>query len=273
MNSFLMDIIANIIGNVFAWLLLGIATLYFVKQRSKARFERFFGLVYRRKVIVYLSNLWDQSKTTGAKPFGSILSWSEFQASQTISRLFGVSPFSIPELVRGFVDAFFIGRRVEVEVNVSSMDDGFDAHNILIVVGATTKNRVRRVYASRTTIHVIIEGEPIDIERDAIDIHSNPLKDRFEVIAGKRKGEKTQHNGLYELSIVEKVREKNRLIFFCLGTTGEGSRAAVEYLARNWEEMWKKYKERSFALCLWFDKKDIRSPNPTWEPSESDEVH
>src|SRR5437764_15204794 len=118
MNSFLNDIIANTIGNVFAWLVLGIVTLYFVKQRSQARFASFFGLTHRRKVIVYLSNLWDPTKTTVNKPWGSIVSGQEFQASQTISRLFGVSPFSLPELVRGFVDAFFIGRRVEIEIQV-----------------------------------------------------------------------------------------------------------------------------------------------------------
>lgn len=273
MNSFLTDIIANILGNIFAWFILGILTLYIVKRRSQAKFERFFGLVYRRKVIVYLSNLWDPSKTTINKPLGSIISWQEFQATQTISRLFGVSPFSIPELVRGFVDAFFIGRRVEIEVNVSSMDDGFDDTNNLIVVGATTKNRVRRVYARKNAIHVIIEEEPINIEDSLIDIHSNPLKDRFEVIMGKHQGDTYQHNGPYELAIIEKLREANRLVFFCLGTTGEGSRAAVEYLARNWEKLWRKHKERSFALCIWFSKKDIRSANPTWDPSAEEEVH
>jgi hypothetical protein len=273
MQSILIDIITNIAGNIFAWLFLGTATLYIVKQRSKARFETFFGLVHRRKVIVYLSNLWDQSKTTTDRPWGSIVSGQELQGSQTISRLFGISPFSIPELVRGFVDAFFIGRRVGVDIVVSPMDGVFDTNNNLIVVGATTKNSVRRAYAHKKALHVIIEGEPkID---DQIDIHSNKLQDNFRVVSGKRDGDTPHRSGSYELVVVEKVREKNRVIFFCMGTTEYGSRAAVEYLARNWEKLWGQHKERSFARCLWFLQRDIRNPPPSWEwePADWEDVH
>jgi hypothetical protein len=271
-QSLLVDLITNILGNIFTWLFFGVVTLSIVRHRSQTEFETFFGLTHRKRVVVYLSNLWDPAQTTVNEPWGSVVAGQEFQASQTISRLFGVSPFSLPELVRGFVDAFWISRRVGVDLTVSPMNGGIDANNNLIVVGSTLKNKVRRIYARKNVLHAIIDGEPIDIADDKINIHTNPLMPQFRVICGTRTGDTTHRTGEYELAIVEKVRDHDRVIFFCLGTTGCGSRAAVEYLARNWETLWKEKKDRRFTRCLWFLRQNIHGQSPSWEPADYEDI-
>lgn len=273
MDSLVWDVAANVLGNIFAWLLLGVATLLLVRHRARTKFDSFFGLKNGRKVIVYLSNLWDPKRAKADKPWGSIVAGQEFQASQAVSRLFGVSPFSLPEIVRGFVDAFWLVGKVGIELTVSPVDAGFDASNNLIVVGSAQKNTVRRAYARRNALHVIIDGEPIHLNDNKINIQTNPLMDQFKVLSGARAGDTPTRNGDYELAIIEKVREQNRVAFFCVGATGYGSRAAIEYLARNWEDLWSTHKDHSFARCLWFPKKDIRGELPNWDAVEYEDVH
>ena len=273
MNSLVWDVVANVLGNIFAWLFLGILTLLIVRRRTRIRFESFFGLKNGKKVIVYLSNLWDPKRAKADKPWGSIVAGQEFQASQVVSRLFGVSPFSLPEIVRGFVDAFWIVKRIEIELTVSPVDTSFDNSNNLIVVGSTQKNTVRRAYARKNALHVIIDGEPIKLDDNQINIHMNPLMERFKVLSGPRAGDIPTRKGEYELAIIEKVREQKRVAFFCVGTTGYGSRAAIEYLARNWENLWETHKDHSFARCLWFPQKDIRGEYPNWDAVEYEDVH
>lgn len=273
MNSLVWDIVSNVLGNIFAWLFLGIIILFFVRRRTRIRFESFFGLKNGKKVVVYLSNLWDPKRAGADKPWGSIVAGQEFQASQVVSRLFGVSPFSLPEIVRGFVDAFWIVRKIDIELTVSPMDDEFDKSDNLIVVGATQKNMVRRIYARKNALHLIIDGEPFKMSDEKINIHINPLMEQFKVLTGPRAGDTPKRSGQYELALIEKVREQKRVVFFCTGATGYGSRAAIEYLARNWEKLWETHKDHSFARCLWFPKKDIRGEYPNWDAVEYEDVH
>ena len=271
MSTIARETIINIVGNILAWLLLGLITLYLTSRNSQTRFIRFFGLSQRKKVKIYFSNLWDLSTTTANKPWGSILAGREFEASQTLSRLFGSSPFSIPEIVRGFVDAFWIGRKCELILEVSPMDEKHDKNNNLIVIGSALKNRVRRNYIQNGCVHVIIDGEPLTDTN--INIHSNTLSDQFLVITGERKGDKPERGSEYELGIIEKISEQNRVIFFCLGKTGYGTRAAAEYLARNWQDLWRTHKNQCFARCLWFQKQSSNTPVVDWEPIYHEDVY
>lgn len=272
MSKIILEIAINVIATVFAWVVIGLFTLYLTSIWSRKRFLKFFGLTKRKKVLVYFSNLWDPNSAKMDRPSGTILSGHEFQASQTLGRLFGSSPFSMPDLVRGFVDAFWIGRKCEVFYDVSPMDDQYDRNNNLIVVGSTLKNLIRRIYMQKDCIHVVIEGEPKF--NDKIDIHSNQLSNQFLILLGERKGEKISRIGEYELGIIEKIREPNRTIFFCLGRTGYGTRAVAEYFARNWQAMWRDHQDRCFARCLWFPKHD---PNKgtfvDWEPIYHEDVY
>lgn len=274
MKSFLIDVLANTVGNLFAWLLLGLVTLYFIRKRSQAKFEAFFGLAGRRHVVVYLSNLWDASLAPPGRLPGSILSGPEFRASQAVSRLFGVSPFSLPELVRGFVDAFFIGRKVEVFIEVCPAGGEIQTGCNVIVVGSTVNNTIRRAQVSKAVGHALVEGEMDYLDGGAAENRPRQLGPRFQVIAGQRKGEVLTHSGDFELVIVEKTMVQNgRVIFFCLGVSGQGSRAAVEYLTRNWGKIEKKYENGSFCRCLWFSKADIGKDAPSWEPVYFDDVY
>ena len=231
MSTIARETIINIVGNILAWLLLGLITLYLTSRNSQTRFIRFFGLSQRKKVKIYFSNLWDLSTTTANKPWGSILAGREFEASH----------------------------------------EKHDKNNNLIVIGSALKNRVRRNYIQNGCVHVIIDGEPLTDTN--INIHSNTLSDQFLVITGERKGDKPERGSEYELGIIEKISEQNRVIFFCLGKTGYGTRAAAEYLARNWQDLWRTHKNQCFARCLWFQKQSSNTPVVDWEPIYHEDVY
>jgi hypothetical protein len=266
------NVVANVVANFLVWLFLGLITLFLLTRNSRIHFLKFFGLTKRKKVKIYFSNLWDPNKAKNNKPWGSILSGREFEASQILSRLFGSTPFSIPEKVRGFVDAFLIGQKCEVILEVSPMDDNFDKNNNLIVIGSSLKNRVRRVLSQKGCVRVIIDGEPLFT--NDIDIHTNTLLNRFLVLLGSRKDNKLEKSDEFELGIIEKIHEEKRVIFFCLGKTGYGTRATTEYLARNWQELWQTHQDKSFARCLWFPKQDLRNESVVdWQPIYYEDVH
>jgi hypothetical protein len=64
------------------------------------------------------------------------------------------------------------------------------------------------------------------------------------------------------------------VIFFCLGKTGHGTRAVVEYLARKWPELRKAHDDKSFARCLWFPKHETGNNGPVdWEPVYFEDIY
>ena len=248
MPNYLIDLFINILANVMFWLVLGLG-FHCIIRRTQSEFLRFFGLEHNRKLIVYLSNLWLPTMTK--KPPGCIVAGQEFKVPKTLGALFGSAPFRLPELVRGLVDSFWIGSKLDVDHRVSPLDGGVEPGSSMIVVGATTKNSVRRDYLNKGMIYVTIAGEPA--ERPS-DIHVNPLEQRFIVMRGKLKGESLQRNGDHNLAIVERIRdEKNDIIvFMCTGSHGDSSWAATEYLVRHWHELFTRFRDKSFARCLWF---------------------
>jgi hypothetical protein len=273
MGPIITEILVNIVGNIFAWVFLGILTMILIRHRSQKRFEEFFGLAYKKKVVVFLSNLWDPKMKITQKPPEGIIAGEEFKATHVITRLFGTAPFRLPDLVRGFIDTFWIGRKVIVQFETSPMEEWSDGCDNLIVIGASLKNSVRLYYAKTNTLHVIIEGEPKDISKKKIDIYKSPLTSRLEIISGSHPKRYLEQDEKFEPVIIEKVKEKNKTIIFCLGRTGIGSRAAIEYLAHDWKKLWVNHKDSCFASCLWFLKSDINGPSPSWEPTYSENIY
>lgn len=54
--------------------------------------------------------------------------------------------------------------------------------------------------------------------------------------------------------MVEKIHDTARgtTVVFCLGRRGDTTRAATEYLARNWRSLQREFGDRPFALGLGF---------------------
>jgi hypothetical protein len=144
----LLDIATNVIANIVFWLGLGlvVAAMARVAQR---RFRRFFGLHTNQQLAVCLSNLW--TTVTSSRPRGYTVSLHELRASEAITRLFGSASFRLPDLVRGLVDAIYLGRHqydFHSTVSPSPTDDPKHFSELscnLVVVGGASRNNVRRL--------------------------------------------------------------------------------------------------------------------------------
>jgi hypothetical protein len=246
------DLFFNILANIIFWLGLGLIFRYLIVSKTRKNFLKFFGLDTKKKLIVYLSNLWLPSITI--KPWGRIISGYEFKVTKSINNLFGSTPSNVPDLVKGLVDALFIEKNLEICVEVSPLTGGFDLSRNMIVVGASIKNSIRRCLLNDNMAFVTISGEPLNDPINDNKVLDNPLKQSFEIKKGMQTGTILEKQGDYNIAVVEKVCEpqSNTVIFMCVGLRGDSTWIATEYLARHWDDLFKKYGDNSFARCLWF---------------------
>lgn len=249
--EFLINVLSNVVANIVFWLILGIIA-WIAIQVSQSRFLKFFSLERNQRIVVYLSNLWNPSTE---KPEGYIISEHEFRASECINRLFGSAPFRLPELVRGLVDSFWLGKSVDVKAKISPLvTDKITFSSNMIIVGSVVRNSVRKHYFETASpyLSLSIENEVLNHkELNRSNVHAV-------ITRGNRKG--TTINGNFNFATIEKLydREHNISVFMCVGYRGDSTWASVEYLVRHWQELYKKYQVREFALCLGFP-----SPSPT----------
>jgi hypothetical protein len=243
--DFLVNLISNVLANVIFWFGLGLV-IWIGIRITQSRFLKFFGLEFNRTLIVYLSNLWEP---TTRKPEGYVISGHEFRVSESVNSLFGSTPFRFPELVRGLVDSFWIGKKLKILTTVCplTLEDITFTQN-MIIIGATPRNIVRRYYVKTGPPYLIFSKELKEIGDDA-DQLATPW---VQVIKGHRKSDRIE--GDYNLAIVEKLydEEHKTVVFMCLGERADSSWTATEYLVRHWGKLSKKFGDKEFALCLGF---------------------
>lgn len=243
------NIAINIVSDLILWLGLGFAVFLWLRIR-KSKFLGFFGIEKNQKLIVYLSNLWQQSDNNTE---GRIIAGSEFGVAQTIQSLFGKTPFRVPELVRGLVDELWSGQELDHAIEVSPAENQSIVFTNMIVVGASPKNSVRRYYLKSDQVSFKIAGEKkVPIK----NVHDKVLSSKAIVLKGGSKGQEI--TGDYNIAILEKVIDKENgiTVFMCVGSQGDSSWGAAEYLARNWKSLQKRFANNEFAICLGFPKLD-----------------
>lgn len=248
----LADIASNVIANIVFWIGLGLAAAATVRVAQR-RFRRFFGLDTNQQLVVCLSNLWSRSTSTRAR--GYSVSLHELRASEAVTRLFGSASFRLPDIVRGLVDAIYLGgHRYDFHntVSPSATDDPkqfAELSSNLIVVGAAARNSIRKLYLDENLVSLCLSSELPDSAP-----HHQPPEQRFvEVLGGADVGRRITSETL-ELAVVERARDAARgtTVVFCLGRRGDTTWAATEFLVRNWRSLEREFGDRPFALCLGF---------------------
>lgn len=248
----LLDIVTNVIANIVFWLGLGFAVAA-IARIAQRRFRRFFGLHTNQQLVVCLSNLW--TTAASSRPRGYSVSLHELRASEAITRLFGSASFRLPDLVRGLVDAIYVGRHrydFRNTVSPSPMDNPKDFPELsgnLIVIGAATRNSIRRLYLQENLVRLRISNEHLDIGGDQLPHETWYV----EVLNGADLGQRVTSDYL-DLAVVEKVHDtvRDTTVLFCLGQRGDTTWAATEYLVRNWRSLQREFDDGPFALCLGF---------------------
>ena len=250
----LLEIATNVIANIVFWLGLGLAVAGLARIAQR-RFRGFFGLRANQQLIVCLSNLW--TETASGRPRGYSVSLHELRASEAVTRLFGSASFRLPDLVRGLVDAIYLGRyRYDFHSTVSPAPTenpqqfaGLGSN--LIVTGAATRNRIRRLYLDENLLSLRMSNERPD---------RLPSEGRYvEVLNGPDHGHQIRSDAL-ELAVVEKAYDAVRgtTVLFCLGHQGDTTWAATEYLVRNWRSLRREFGDGPFAICLGFPDPSYR---------------
>ncbi|WP_405180920.1 hypothetical protein OG225_06950 [Nocardia sp. NBC_01377] len=244
--SFLLEVATNLLANIVFWLLLGF--LFFMGSRTvESKMVRFFGLGRSRQIQVLLSNL--AEPYPDGRPRYS-LSLHEFQAAQSVHKLFGAAPLRLPELVRGLVDGIWLHRQVQCQVDVSpNTSSSIAAETALakscIVVGGASRNSVRKYGLEDATAKATLAGEgfpqqpvPIPGEEVTVTIRHGD-------------GNLQQIKACKNLAVIEKVnRTGGHVNFFCHGVRADTSCLAVEYLVRNWKQIAKDFGDADFVLVL-----------------------
>ncbi|MGW5918520.1 hypothetical protein ACWFPY_05980 [Nocardia fluminea] len=243
--TFLLDIATNLIANVVFWALLG--TVFLVGSRViERRMVAFFGLSEGRQIQVILSNLADPHPD--GRPRYS-LSLHEFQAAQSVNKLFGGAPLRLPELVRGLVDGIWLRRQVQCRTEVSPLAsagvDGAILTESCIVVGGGARNSVRKYGLDHLMARATLAGElfpeqPVPASGDEVAVTVR-LED----------GNVQRVNARKNLAVIEKVTRSGGYVnFFCHGVRADTTWVAVEYLVRNWKQVSSEFGRDDFVLVL-----------------------
>jgi hypothetical protein len=246
--GFLLGIVSNVVANIVFWVLLG-AVFWAFSAAAAQRFSRFFGLARVRSVAVCLSNLWTPQSSPSGRQEGYTITLHELRAGQSVGKLFGSAPLRLPELVKGLVDALWLHHPVQCPIEVSPLRvEDADLDRNLIVVGSSARNSLRARYLQAGLPSAILAGE-----NEPPDGRMAPSPARYiTILHNGDRSEVALANA--NLAIVEKCRDPDRgtTLFFCLGSRGDSSWAATEYLVRNWKRLATEFGNSSFVICLGF---------------------
>jgi hypothetical protein len=247
----LKDIFTNVIANLIFWLCLGVIVAI-IARLGQRNFREFFGLDSNKHLTACLSNLWSAEISDRSR--GYWVGLHELRASEAIARLFGTASFRMPDIVRGLVDTIWTGSRVyefQTAVSPAKSDDPYEFDHLannMIVVGASSKNSVRRLYVDSGMVSMKLSNEVSEAGSH------QPRKDHSAVyiLVGKNAG--LDITSAHELAILEKIIDPQRgiVVFFCAGMHGDATWAATEYLVRSWRDLVKEFGSEPFAVCLGF---------------------
>ncbi|MBN1291375.1 MAG: hypothetical protein JXB48_06005 [Candidatus Latescibacteria bacterium] len=253
--------ISDVLSNIVFWAALGLVTNVFILRKARVKFLIFFGTNKNKHYTVFLSNLWDPSSTVEEDVENAkIISGFEFQITKMMGNLFGTSSYSLPEVVQGFVDSFWVGKNIKLFLKVSPVKkekvSKATFSNSMIIVGSTIKNSLRRYMLENNMLKVIIDGEH---SSEPQDINKNNLHPEFTVLSGHEKGKIPKKDDCSRIGLIEKHvynDEEEIVIFLCVGIDGKATLATVEYLVNNWRDLNRRHKNNSFSRLLWFPECD-----------------
>ena len=246
------NVVSSLVANAIFWILLGVIVWFSYVLPVRRKFEKFFGLNNNTSVNIYLSNLWDPTKSNSK--WGKIISGQELDGARTINNALSSASPGIPEIVRGFVDNIWLKDKFNISIEVSPEKyENTILNNNFIVIGATTKNSVRWYFLKESILKVKIDGED---KMSSANLHSNPLSKKI-IIHKKVKPAKITPGNDYNPAIIERVlipsqnNKNGQVLFSCMGLKAKDSRTAVEFLATQWKHIQKKTEgHKHFAICL-----------------------
>ena len=250
MREAVVNIIVNVISTVLVWFLIAVVVII-VLGRRRRKLRRFFGLSDRQRIVAYLSSMpidpasmEDRQGIRGSHR-GIVLPNVEFRC---VAPLMAVFSSRWSDCIADFLvtmAGIYNLRKPEIDFAASPLIEAEIRPVTTIAVGSIKFNTVTRYYL-RTLAPFF------DFYYD----HDNDLCVR--VSRGARVADAVHRDREYDIAVLQRLWDaENRMFVFLAGGLGaNGSRAAVEFLVKNWSALADGYEEGEFGICLrcpWYD--------------------
>lgn len=265
--SILENIAANLITASF-FTILGVVAFIWISVIQRRQLFRFFGISRSALDLrVYLSQLQVQpGGTKGIEPVthgyqGPAIVKLDYDAGLLLMDLFQPRALAlIPDVLRDLLSAIFV-TLAEVEAGIAitpTLADFSAEHDLaqnLVTCGSSIYNSVSAYYLKQErafyTFTKNAEGVRVLHARD-------PNAPHLELM-----GRDTGH----ELACIQRLKDPDfaTTVFICAGLGSGATYGSVDYLVRNWRQLWRRYGDTEFGLCLSFA---MTNPDemPTVEP-------
>lgn len=234
----LVDLATNVLGNLVFWVLVGFAA--FTSSRVlQRRVYAFFGVPRGGRITVIVSNAWRRGPTSETSQ-GYALSLHELRGWQTVEAFFGSAPLRLPEVARGLVDAVWLREQIRTELVVSAPQPQVTG-GTEILIGSARRNGARRAHLEAGRTRAWLDAE----------IQGPPMSAVNRVHVSRAGRTQTIETDL-QIAVLERYVDAatGRTIFFCHANRADGSRIAVEHLARHWKQLSARHGERPFVVLL-----------------------
>lgn len=244
MSTMIVSIVTNIISDLILWLFLGI-TLAILLSRRRRRLQGFFGTLKEKSLIVYLGSfsidsgaIIDRYGNTNKSPQTAI-STRDFYVVPILSSLFESTVFDfIAELLSSLVGVFLLIKQPNITFLPSPQKEEDLEHTNTIAIGGPRFNLATEYYLKT--------GKPyFEFERK-----SNTWIAK--IGRGSRSGETVLPPQGNDIGLIQKVydTEHQSTVFIAAGIGINGTRTAVDYLVKNWEELRRIYTDNEFGIAL-----------------------
>jgi hypothetical protein len=233
MQSFILDIVTNIIANIVFWLAGGL-TVAFLVGRKRRKLLDFFGLGKDNRLVVYMTSrpVYEPFNERGVPS-------EELQLVSTISSLFSSSRLGpIPEAFSGLIDSFWLIKRPSIEF-LASPQHAEDVRPVsAICVGGPAYNVATAYYSKTCTPYFVLSYENEEWS--------------VRILRGSKAGKTIIADEGWDLGILNKCYDvKNATtVFIAAGMGINGTIAAAYHLVANWKALQAMYKDQEFGLCL-----------------------
>ena len=260
--------LCSIIAAVFFWMIAGY--IYTKIDSSILQFKSFFNCKNKNNIYLLFSNAigYARSENNNYEFEDGLCSFIEIRSINKINETLSKHPSKSFDIAKGLVDSIWEASMPSIVTDVSAFNkDGvaseidrciFENTDSIIVVGSTNKNSHRRYYYTDNNdcgkkFFMKFPWENIAHSRDEF-FEEEKLKKNVFFNRVRIDAKVYSFFGKYNIAIIEKFyTDDHKTIFFCAGVRADDSLMAVNYLFKNWRELYEKYDKKypnGYGICI-----------------------
>ncbi len=249
------DILVNLFSDLISWLLVIFISLavfgkYYLGHNRRLR--KFFDLAGENdQLLVYLSSFPVADKglvdRSGLKRAFTQLTVpvAEIEIAAWVTNFFTAEPLNkIPSSLQDLFGNYWAFRPLHVNLLPSPLNEHQLEFKQMIIIGGPMFNSATKYYQDKELSYFKFNV--------ADDYEDKSKWTNLEITRGKDKGLIFKTSEEIDIGIVEKILddEHNNTVFIVAGVRTNGTKAALHFLLNQWDELLKKYDDKSFSICI-----------------------